>query len=306
MSAANEAAKQPAVKIGDWNDREPKDSAMTNPGDTDAMGASGQSWNLEQNSPEILQGDETEGQTAEGWGEQLPSETDPSTNPDAKPPQEADLDCQFTDEDYKSKNQVKRGAHVSILGKDNVSYTEIPGYRGILSDDCVIEIWFKLNRESSYIELKAAFVKDVHSPPEFSALQNMSYRFHEQHIANGHELFFKRIDSIEDLVNAPSLRNVPKIQTMIRRKHLHSLTIEFVEGYMIAEGIDDPRSFNQPAKVAAANAFRAIREKTEVTVFVELDGPLVMGALEKLKKKMFEESKTCKFREYMSREGKPT
>ncbi|KAL9639860.1 MAG: hypothetical protein Q9204_000926 [Flavoplaca sp. TL-2023a] len=347
MSAANEAAKIPVVSRGNWADPDPKDSAMTNPGDTDATPAFGKSWPFEEDSSETLQaaetqakaaegwedeqlpseagttqakaaegwGDEqppseagaTQAEAAEGWGdEQLPGATEPNTNPDAGPPQEADLDYQFTNEDYKSKNQVKRGAHVSILGKDNVSYTEIPGFRGILSDDCVIELWFKLDREASYIELKASFVKDVLSPPEFSELQHMSYRFHEKHIANGNELFFKRIESIEDLVNAPSLRTVPRIQTLIRRKHLHSLTIEFVEGYMIAEGIDDPRSFNQPAKVAAANAFRTIREKTEVTVFVELDGPLVMGGLEKLKKKMFEESKTCKFREYMSREGNPT
>ncbi|KAL8635006.1 MAG: hypothetical protein Q9226_009399, partial [Calogaya cf. arnoldii] len=211
-------------------------------------------------------------------------------------------DHQFTDEDFKMKNQVKGGAHISFLSKDNVEFTEIPEFRGILADDCVIELWFRLHKEASCIELKCSSGKDIHSSPEFSRLQHMSYRFHEKHILNGKELSFKPIKSIDDLTDAPSLRNVLRIQQLVDREHLYSLTIEIGEFYMIAEGIDDPRFFDYPGKVAAADAFRSIRGKKQVTAIVAIDTPLVMGALELLKKKMIQESTTCKFREYKSKE----
>ncbi|KAL8853971.1 MAG: hypothetical protein Q9221_001279 [Calogaya cf. arnoldii] len=52
-------------------------------------------------------------------------------------------DHQFTDEDFKMKNQVRKGAHVSFLNKDYVEFTEIPEFR-----------------DANCIELKCSFDKD--------------------------------------------------------------------------------------------------------------------------------------------------
>ncbi|KAL9042205.1 MAG: hypothetical protein Q9180_000765 [Flavoplaca navasiana] len=204
----------------------------------------------------------------------------------------------FTQKDYQ---RFERSCHLSVLADDNISYAEIYGIKDVLENSCSLNLTIAIEREASYIEVKASFPRDFVSSTNFKRTQNMSYKLYAGDIANAEKLAFINVTSMEDIKNAPMLCTSPMLQQYIDDGQLYSLTIEPYGGW-VSEGIEDARTFSEPSQVRAANVFRSVGDKTQITVFIR-SAKVIQGALEKLKKKMILESKRGRFRQYMTKAG---